>query len=118
MRRFLLTLYVDDLKLISTKANILWLHNLLVKRFETRELVWIEPGVTEDYLGMEISMDCHRNVYVSMQEYSLKLVQYMETEITHSVGFAAPAPFADTNHEIDETLIDRNQTAQFQKALG
>jgi hypothetical protein len=30
MRRFRLTLYVDDLKLISTKANILWLHNLLV----------------------------------------------------------------------------------------
>ena len=38
--------------------------------------------------------------------------------MTHSVGFATPAPFADTNHEIDETLLDRNQTAKFQKALG
>ena len=118
LRIFRLTLYVDDLKLISTKANILWLHNLLVKRFETRELVWIEPGVTEDYLGMEISMDCHRNVFVSMQEYSLKLVKYMETEMTQSVSFTTPAPFADNNNEIDETLLDRNQTAQFQKALG
>jgi hypothetical protein len=67
---------------------------------------------------MEISMDRHRNVYVLMQDYSLKLVHYMETEMTHSVGFAAPAPFADTNHEIDDTLLDRNQTAQFQKTLG
>ena len=77
-RRMRITLYVDDLKMIGGREHILWFHTLIRERFQTRELEWLEPGKTQDYLGMEITMDQQRNLFVSMQSYALKVIHLLK----------------------------------------
>jgi len=70
----------------------------LIKFFETRELIWLNPGITQDYLGMEVSMDDGMNVYVSMQSYSLKLIQFMEMEMIGKECRIVACPFVESLH--------------------
>ena len=97
-RKLRITLYVDDLKMIGKREQIFWFHELLIKRFETRELIWLNPGITQDYLGMEVSMDDGMNVYVSMQSYSLKLIQFMEMEMIGKECRIVACPFVESLH--------------------
>jgi hypothetical protein len=77
----------------------------------------MEPGRTQDYLGMEVSMDQHQDLFISMQGYTLKLVHFMEAEINES-GSPTACPFNEHDGEIDTTPLSKRNRVKFQKALG
>ena len=112
-RKLKVLLYVDDLQMIGKAADIQWFYDNISKRFEVKPMEWLQPGVTIDYLGMEVSMDSSGNVFVSMQKYTKKVIDFFD-DVT---GHALSTPYQHQENP-DLTELSKSETRRFQTGLG
>ena len=63
-------------------------------------------------------MDDKRNLLISMQNYTRKLIQYAETEMFGKECIVSPCPYSDKEEDGDDQQLTSRQKQIFQKALG
>ena len=54
-----------------------WFYEQLASRFQTKAPQILETGIVIDYLGMELTKT-DEGVYVSMTDYTQKIIEYMD----------------------------------------
>ena len=110
-RDVLLLLYVDDIMVSGDPADVEWIFGLLEERFKCKDADKIEPGIINDYLGMQILAEDDM-IYMSMQSYIENACDVLNiTSKERSTPISEPV---DTNSE----LLDSAGKKQFLTAVG
>ena len=78
--------YVDDLWMSGSKAEVLKFVELLRRRFKAKEVSWLTKDNPIDFLGMLFRMDNDR-IYLSMREYIEKVMDGLQPQ-THGMTTA------------------------------
>jgi hypothetical protein len=110
-RSLLALLYVDDCLADGEEDDIKWLSGKLGRRFDCKDLEWVEPhGPPLDHLGINISQD-DRYLYTSMEVYIRKCLKTLDWEELRSVSTPIDAPIDTDSPELSPEMKHKAMTA-------
>jgi hypothetical protein len=103
-RELLALLYVDDCLEDGEEDDVKWLSDKLGKRFECKDLDWLEPnGSSLDYLGINITQD-DLYLYADMEAYILKCLQSLDWTDLRPVSTPINAQIDEDSPELSPEL--------------
>jgi hypothetical protein len=102
---YLLIVYVDDILMIASDEEILWLHELFIDEFQ-----WIKLDISKklSYLGMQIEF-LEGFVWIDMRSYVVKILAECEEKLTY---YQAPRK-KDLFTITEELVLDEEKKQRF-----